>query len=128
MDFIKELISTRGAGMLSELMSSGFDAGQAQRFLPEASESIMGGIKGVDLSSLLKADVSSQVAGLLGNIDIGGLASRAGVDDGLARTGLEKLIPMALGFLKDNQAMAGLMGLMDGKGDGIAGLARGLFH
>ena len=128
MDFIKELISAKGAGMLSGLISTGFSPDQAQKFLPEASESIMAAIKGVDLPSLLKADESAQTSTLLGNIDLGGLASRAGVDSTQARGGLEKLIPMAMGFLKDNDAIAGLMGLVGGKSGGIAGLAKGLFH
>jgi hypothetical protein len=128
MDFLKELISSKGAGLVSELADLGFSAEQAEKFIPEAGGSIVDAMQGLDLSALLGSGAAEQTSSLLGHIDIAGLASRLGLDTGLATGGLEKLIPVAMDFLKDNPAAAGVLGLLGGKAGGLAGMARGLFR
>lgn len=127
MDILKELISSKGAGLVSQLTGSGFSAEQAEKFLPEAGGSIMGALQGLDVKALLGSDAASQTSSLLGNIDVAGLASKLNLDSAVAKGGLEKFIPVVMGFLKDNQAAAGVLGLLGGKAGGLAGMAKGLF-
>lgn len=128
MDILKELISSKGAGLMTELAGKGFSAEQAEKFIPEAGSRIMDALPGLDLGSLLKSDTSTQISSVIGNIDIAALAGKLGLDAGLAQGGLEKLIPIAMSFLKDNEAAAGLLGMLGGKAGGLAGLAKGLFR
>ena len=71
------------------------------------------------LPSLLAADVGTTVSSLLDTMDIVGLASRIGLDVGLTRGGLERLIPVTVGFLKENSGAAALLGLL-----GVGGVSR----
>ncbi len=123
MDFIEEFIGSQGTGLIDQLTGSGFGIEQAEKFLPEAGESIIGAMKGMDVQSLLDSSISEQTSSLLGNIDVTSLASRVGVDTSLAHGGLEKLIPVAMNFLKNNEAAAGFLGL-----GSLAGMAKGLFN
>lgn len=128
MDLIKELISSKGAGLLNELTGSGFSAQQAQKFLPQAAQSVFGAMQGLHVPSLLAADAPTQTSSLLDNVDIPGLASRVGIDVGLTRGGLEKVIPVATGFLKENSGAAALLGLLGGGGGSrLGGLTKNLF-
>ena len=128
MDFIKELISSQGSGLVSELSSAGFSMEQAQDFIPEAGNSVLDALKGMDASSLLDADSATQTESLLGNIDVAGLAEKFGLDSSLAQGGLEKLIPVVMGFLKENESAASILGLLgNNDGGGLVGMVKRFF-
>jgi hypothetical protein len=116
MDLIEELLGSKGAGLLNELTDRGFTAEQAQKFLPQAGQYVLGAMRASHLPSLLTADVGTAASSLLDTMDIAGLAARVGLDVGVTRGGLERLIPVALGFLKGNSRAAALLGLLGGGG------------
>ena len=129
MNLIYNLMGNKGTQLIELLTSAGLGTEQAQSFLPDALQSVMGGLQQVEFQALLGADSNTQTSSLMDKIDITALAGRLGGDSGLASRGLQAIIPRILGFLKDNPAAASLLSMQGVKGaSGLAGLSKGPFH
>lgn len=117
MDFLKQLIGDRASQLTASLAGEGFSAEQAQRFLPEAGESVKTAIVnsgGLDLNS----DQDSMISSLLNKIDIGALAGRTGLNASLVTKGLGSILPTLLSAVKDKLGSGGdLLALLAGGGD-----------
>lgn len=117
-EILQKLFTEKGADWRALLSQVGFDAGQAERFLPASLSAIVERFtKGdFDLSSLLGGlDVSS----LLKGFDLGQLASSAGVDEAHAESGLKALLPEVVSSL--GERVGGDKGLLDSLKDGNLG-------
>jgi hypothetical protein len=133
-DFVQQFSQSQGAGILAQLTGQlGFDASQAQAFLPAAVGRVLDVLKGgkLDPSALLSGDPTAE---LVSAVDIGALAGEAGVDEGKASAGLQSLLPTLLESLQGQAGgAAGIASLLGGgeAGGGLAGklggLAGGLF-
>jgi hypothetical protein len=124
MDLIKSLIKEKGGDLVSHLTEkAGFNAEQAEAFVPEAFTSVMDAVKG-------GAD-AKDTDGLLGKIDLAGLASKVGIDSGMAKGGLTAILPMIMSLLGSKAGGLGAITSMFGGGGDVAGklggLAGGLF-
>jgi hypothetical protein len=129
MNLIYNLMDKQGSRLIEQLTGAGLNTEQADGFLPDALKSVMGGLEQVDVQALLETDTSTQTNSLMDKIDIPSLADNLGGDSGLASNGLQAIIPLVLGFLKDNPAAAGLISMLSNKNRaGLAGLAKGFFH
>ena len=133
MGIVDELISSQGGALLESLTGqAGFSAQQAEKFLPAATEQVVGQVKGggFDLTSLLGGD---GVASLISKLDIASLASQAGIGEALASSGLQSLVPVLLSALKGKAGGAeGILSLLGGDDAGgalgaVGKLAGGLF-
>jgi len=129
MNLIYNLMENQGPKLIEQLTGAGLNAEQAKSFLPDALQSVMGGLEQMDVQALLGANSDVQTSSLMDKIDIPSLAGSLGGDNGLTGRGLQAIIPQVLGFLKDNPAAAGLMDMLGNKdGAGLAGLTKGLFN
>ncbi len=126
MNLIYNLMGDNAPKLIEQLTGAGFGTEQAQGFLPDALQSVMGGLQQFDIEKLLGADSDTQTSSLLDRIDITALAGRLGGDSGLTTRGLQAIIPQILGFLKGNPAAASLLGGKDTSG--LTGLAKGFLH
>ncbi|MGI9301453.1 MAG: hypothetical protein ACR2RB_01930 [Gammaproteobacteria bacterium] len=89
MDEVKNFIKHNGGELMTALIDVGFNAEQAERFLPEACDDIM--------QSLARpARRKEQIYRVMAHADVRGLASLAGVDSPLASTGV---VTLMLGLL-----------------------------
>jgi len=107
--------------------AGGLESGEAQSLLPPALDGIGQAIGsgGLDLTSLLGGGGGDIVSALLGRLDLAGIASAAGVDQGRAETGLASLIPVVVSLLGDKAGGAeNILGMLGG-GGGEAGAALG---
>lgn len=127
MDIVKDLLEKHGGEWINQLVqSTGFDAAQAQRFVPAAIQAVSGVLQGgkLDLASLLSGGASA----LTQEVDTAAVAAEAGVPTGLAETGLQALAPQILDTLKANAGgLDGLLGALGGGGGDVAAKAGGLF-
>lgn len=122
-ELIQKLLAEHGPKWKELLGSAGFDAGQAERFLPASLQAVVDRVQGgkFDVKSLLgKLDVDA----LLGKLDLGALAKKAGVDEGLAKNGLTKLLPDVLQKLTGK---GGLLEKLGGDAGGLLDKAKGFF-
>lgn len=135
---LEAILKEHGGDLLSSMIGSGgLDSGQAERLLPPALEGIGGalGDGGLDLGDLLGGGEGA-VGALLGKLDIGAIASSAGLGSDETLAGLTSLIPVVVSLLSDKvgggAGAEGLMSMLSG-GDGsdalgaIGGLAGKLF-
>ena len=104
---IQQLITQLAPTLLAKLQETGFSTDQAEQFLPEAGESIAGNVGAGDLVSLLAG--GDPVAAILEKVDIGALASKLGIDSGLATQGLQSILPQLVEGLK-SEGGGGLLG------------------
>ena len=120
---IESILREHGGELLGALTGSGgLSSDQAESLLPPALGGIGDALSSgdLDLGALLGGgDVSS----LLGQLDLGGIAAQAGLDEGQTRGGLQALIPVALSLLGDKAG--GAEGLPSMLGGGSAGGAAG---
>lgn len=116
---------------------SELDTNQAEALLPPALGNIGDVLRGgdIDLASLL-GDGGPGVGALLEKLDVGAIASQAGLEEGQARGGLAALLPLVISLLGDKAGgadglvsmLGGLTGNSQGGGLGaIGGLAGKLF-
>jgi len=113
MNLIFNLMGSKSSRLIKQLTGAGFSAEQAQSFLPDALKSLMGGLQQANVQDLLNTDNSTQTSSLMDKIDITALAGCLDNDSGLARQGLQAIIPQVLDFLKDHPAIASLLGGKD---------------
>jgi len=125
MDLIQNFMDKESGSIISELISRGFSAEQANRFLPEALATLVQSLKAADFADLFGSASSGGLARLLDSVDITGLASRTGVDSSNAKTGLNAVIPRLIAFVKDNQGLSGLLGE---KTSGLTSVFKSLKH
>jgi hypothetical protein len=128
---IEALLEEHSGVLLSTLIESGgFETGKANNFLPAAlsgiGKVIGSGDLDLDLASLLEGG-GGGVSELLGKLDIAGIASSAGLEEGRAQSGLACLVPGVISLLGDQAGgVEGLLGMLDGPGEGRLCLGRGL--
>jgi hypothetical protein len=122
MDLIQNFMDKESGSIISELISQGFSAEQANRFLPEALATLMQGLKGADLFGSANSD---GLTSLSDSVDFAALSARTGVDSSNAETGLKALIPCLIAFLKDNRGLPGLLGEQAG---GLTSVFKSLHH
>ena len=91
MNILSTLLSDKATDLVSGLIKNGFTKEQAEKFLPEAGEKLM--------SAMDNNESEMDADSILGKIDIGSLASKIGIENSLASTGLQQLIPVILGQL-----------------------------
>lgn len=128
MEILQRLLREHGPALIQSLVGkAGFDAAEAESFLPSAAKLILGALQGgsVDLGALLGGGGASE---LVSGLDAGALAADTGVTEAKARSGLAALAPDLLGLVQGQAGgakdlLAGLTG--EGKG-GILGAAGGL--
>lgn len=137
---LEALLQAHGDKFLGALTGAGgLDSEEAKNLLPPAlggiGEALSGG--GFDLGSLLGE--GGGVSDLLSQLDIPGIASSAGIEQGKAQTGLASLIPVVVALLGDKASGAGgvedLLGMLGGGGESggagaigaLGGLAGKLF-
>ena len=122
---LEDLLKEHGGELLSSLTSGGgLDTSQAEKLLPPAvsgiGEAISGG--GLDLGDLLGGG-DGAVSALLGKLDIGQIASAAGLDQNQAQNGLASLIPAVMSLLGNKAGGAeGLLSMLGGSGDAAGAL------
>ena len=125
MNILKNLISEHGPSLLSTLTESGFNADQAQQFLPEAAEGISDAINGGGMSELLRGgDERGMASTIMSKIDIESIASKVGIDSSLASNGLTALIPKILAMI--NTEGGGLSSQLGSGGGGAIGRIAGM--
>ncbi|MEZ4333619.1 MAG: hypothetical protein R3F35_17840 [Myxococcota bacterium] len=113
-----EQLLRQHADPLVSAMTQGtrLDADQAKRMLPPAldqiGDAVQGGAGGLDLGALLGGGQGA-VQALIGQLDLGRIASAAGLSEAQVREGVERLVPA-------------VMGLLQGQGGGIDGLLSAL--
>jgi hypothetical protein len=116
-DMWQELLQSHGSDLLSAVTSgSDLNEGQAERLLPPAlggiGEALSGG--SLDLGALLGGG-SGAAGDLLSQLDLGGIARAAGLDEGQVQSGLQALIPLVLSLLSDEAGgIEGLLGTLGG--------------
>ncbi len=130
MDFVKQLMEQHGGALIGQLTGQlGFDAGQAQRFVPAAAERVMGAVREGKVSpqALLGGGAREEIATA---VDTQALANEAGVDETTASAGLQSLLPTLLSFVQQQaggaEGVLGLFGDKLGGAGGLAGKLRGL--
>jgi hypothetical protein len=113
-----EQLLKQHADQLVSAMTQGtrLDADQAKRMLPPAldqiGDTVKGGAGGLDLGALLGGGQGA-IQALIGRLDLGRIASAAGLSDAQVREGIERLVPA-------------VMGLLQGQGGGVEGLLSAL--
>ena len=123
------ILKEHGPDLLSSLTSGGgLDASQAESLLPPAlggiGEALGGG--GLDLGDLLGGGEGA-AQGLLGKLDIGAIASAAGLSEGQAQSGLAALVPVVISLLGDKAGGADdLLSMLGGGSGGAGGMLKGL--
>ncbi|MFK7898150.1 MAG: hypothetical protein AB8G23_20125 [Myxococcota bacterium] len=119
---LEALLKEHGGELLSSLTGAGgLDQGQAENLLPPAlsgiGDALQGG--GLDLGSLLGGGGAGD---LLQQLNIGDIASSAGLSEDQASSGLASLIPAVMSLL-GNQAGGAedLLSMLGGGGEGASG-------
>ena len=128
---LESILREHGDELLGALTGAGgLDRSEAKDLLPPAVDGIgqaLSGSGGLDLGRLLGSlggggGTGAIVSQVLGQLDLGAIASQAGVAEGKARSGLEALIPVVVSLLGQKGGVEGLLSQLGG-GKGAAGLA-----
>lgn len=121
---LEALLKEHGGELLSSLTGAGgLDEGQAQNLLPPAlsgiGDALQGG--GLDIASLLGGGGEGPAA-LLDKLNIGEIASSAGLTEDQASGGLASLVPAVMSLLGNQSGGAeGLLSMLGGGGEGASG-------
>ena len=111
MNILNGIIKSHSGEFTSLLTAKGFNLEQAKQFLPAAADQVMKAAPQEGIAGLLSGNGASVVAGLMQKIDIGALASAAGINAEMATTGLNALLPRIVKLLgNDSGALGGLLG------------------
>ncbi len=127
---LAELLKDNGSDLIAAItQGSNLNTSQAESLLPPAldqiTDSVKAGDSGFDLGSLLGGGEGA-ASSLLAGLDIGKIASAAGLDEAQVQAGLASLIPTVLSLLGDKAGGAqGLLSMLGG-GDSDGGSAGGL--
>ena len=121
MDLLGMIMQGEGGKMIEKLTgSAGFSADQAQKFAPAAGSAVVDALKSsagkLDLGDLPSA---GNIKALMGLINVGGLASKAGVSADMGTKGLQSILPMILSVVASKGGGAqGLLKILGGGGLG----------
>lgn len=126
---IQAILGDKFKDLTSALTSqSGFSAGQAEAFIPEAAKGFLTTLQengqGLDLS-----DISNSASTLLQSFDINSLAEKVGISAEQAQSGIAAVMPILMSFaeqhqdkieslssmLGGNSALSGILGSLGGK-------------
>jgi hypothetical protein len=112
-DLIQTVLDQKGGELLSALIQkTTMDKTQAESFLPEAGRSVMDAM--TSSASELDTETIASTANmtrLVDRIDVGALASRAGISAEQGMSGISTIVPMVLGFLGESGDAGALLGL-----------------
>lgn len=112
-NLIQQVLGDKAGPMLDQLQKAGLNGAQAQQFLNASGEQTLDLLKGqaakADLASLAQPNMLSA---LLGKIDVNALASKAGIDGGLAAKGLQAILPMLVSALSSKDMLGNIAGLL----------------
>jgi len=117
MGFVDQFLEENGGELVGGLVQQlGFSKEQAQTFVPIAVSKVLELLQGggLDLGSLLGG---ASAKGVSDRIDVGQLASQAGVSEPLAQQGVESLVPTLLSKLGEQGGGAEGVGALLGGGD-----------
>ncbi len=127
------ILKEHGPELLAALTGGGgLDGDQADRLLQPALSGIGEALTGgrLDLGQLLGGG-DAAASSLLGQLDVGAIASAAGLTEGQAGGGLASLVPIVLSLLAQQGGGAdGLLSMLGGSGgaaEKLGGLAGKLF-
>ena len=129
---LEALLKEHGGELLSSLTGAGgLDQGQAENLLPPAlsgiGEALQGG--GLDLGSLLSGGGDGPAA-LLEKLNIGEIASSAGLSEDQASNGLASLLPAVMSLLGNNaggaEGLLSMLGGAEGASGGVLGKLGGI--
>ena len=119
---LEALLKEHGGELLSSLTGAGgLDQGQAENLLPPALGGISDALQngGLDLSSLLGG--GNAAADLLKQLNIGDIASSAGLSEHQAKSGLASLVPAVMSLLNNKASGPADLLAMLGGGEGASG-------
>jgi hypothetical protein len=123
MEILKDLLANNSPALVNTLSEAGFNAQQAEEFIPEVGQSVQDAFSSGDLISLLGgSNTDSIVNTLLEKLDIEAIANKLGLDESMASSGVEALIPKVMELI--NQDGGGLSSLLQGEGGLLGGIAR----
>ena len=91
------MIKSNTSEMLRALRADGFNADQAEQFLPEAESSLV-----FAMSNVLDSDDQDRA---LGGIDVEALAGNTGLEAPLVEKGLKTLLPLVMKKLRGGSAL-----------------------
>ena len=91
------MIQRNTSEMLRALRANGFNADQAEQFLPEAESSLV-----FAMSNVLDSDDQDRA---LGEIDVEALAGNTGLDTSMVKKGLKTLLPLVMKKLRGESAL-----------------------
>ncbi len=130
MDFLQQLLQDKSAAMVSSLLGkAGFSAGQAEVFVPSAASSVLDAVKRRAGEASL-AEIATDPGSVADGVDIAGLADQVGISREKAVSGLEAVLPIILGVLRDKAGGLGSLGSLLGGGNAagaVSGMAGKLF-
>ncbi len=124
MNILNGIIKSHSGELSSLLVDKGFNLEQVKQFLPAAAEQVMKVAPQEGISGLLSGSGASVVAGLMQKIDVGALASAAGINAEMATTGLNALLPKIVQLLGND---GGGLGALLGGNDNLLGGVKKLF-
>lgn len=106
MSMIQQLLGDKAGAMLEQLQQVGFEGKQAQEFLNVSGEKTVELLKeeaaNTDISSLPQKNL---VSSLMGKMDVDTLASKVGIDSGLAGKGLQAILPVLVSVFASKGAL-----------------------
>ncbi len=124
MNILDGIIKSHSGELSSLLVDKGFNLEQAKQFLPAAADQVMKAAPQEGIAGLLSGSGASVVAGLMQKIDVGALASAAGINAEMATTGLNALLPKIVQLLGND---GGGLGALLGGNDNLLGGVKKLF-
>ena len=124
MNILNGIIKSHSGELSSLLVGKGFNLEQAKQFLPAAADQVMKVAPQEGIAGLLSGSGASVVAGLMQKIDVGALASAAGINAEMATTGLNALLPKIVQLLGND---GGGLGALLGGNDNLLGGVKKLF-
>ncbi len=121
MDFLKDILEEKGAELAGGLVDKlGFNAEQAQAFVPEAARSVFDVVK-EKAGELDLSDLASNAGKLADSVDAGALAQKVGIDASQVTSGLGAIVPTLLSTLQEKAGgLTGLTAMLGGEGLGKA--------
>ena len=128
MDIVQQLLRERGGELAQNLIGeAGFSSDQAEGFLPLALQKVIAVLQGgdLDLGALLGGSGASSI---LSRLNVGELATEAGLDEAKAGAGISALIPALLSAIQQGAGgTEGLLASLGGEGaSDLLGAAGGL--
>lgn len=113
MDLIQNVLDQKGGELLAALMrETSMDRTQAEAFLPGAGRAVLEAMTAAAPQlDHQKLQSTANVSRIVDQIDVGALASGAGVSALQGMSGLSTIVPMVLGFVGESKNAGTLLNL-----------------